>query len=529
MRNLLKKESCFKVGEFMKKIVNYLLIFIGLFFIQIGVADAADYYYLPGGKKYMKTGDVLLCEYKFGVFAEDGYFLEPNNEYMRQIINGEAVGLQISADKISVGKMNPSGEGMSSYLEIAAKEINENGKIYNPASLSYSNIDKISYYDGYGSKTIQVGGSHKHYINLPSAFTVDVGEDVDLDSTTDMYICPKYLSITKQEDNDGTTGYLWSFSDVNSEEKDSVLTGYVNNYIGSNVFDSRGNFKEIVFNYEPFFKEHKLPSSIDTSYKGGLNVGETGNEGIDDDANKQKDSKTVASCDYYYVNSIGCSDQIEVDFIEYNGEITTVCGGSSCGVIDFDTMNANIKSRPERLDHYLIKNSDGSYKCKNTEQDEGNLFYCSIVIITSTTTFIATPDVENLNQSSCSPVYYSNKAYDNPNCPNPNNQKPVTNTGEYETSYGCSILSGPLGDKINWAFNLIKYSGVILAIALGMWDFAQAILTDAEDRNQKAAKKLVRRIIAAAIIFLIPTLTQFLLTIIKIPGYYNDTCIKAEG
>lgn len=96
---------------------------------------------------------------------------------------------------------------------------------------------------------------------------------------------------------------------------------------------------------------------------------------------------------------------------------------------------------------------------------------------------------------------------------------------------GCAVLSEPVKDKINWFLNLIKYGGTILVIVLGSVDFLKATVSDEDGASKKAFQKLTKRLIAAALLFLLPLLIQFLFTtvnnpLIEIPGFNVDkpTC-----
>ena len=91
---------------------------------------------------------------------------------------------------------------------------------------------------------------------------------------------------------------------------------------------------------------------------------------------------------------------------------------------------------------------------------------------------------------------------------------------------GCAILTPPILEKLNWAFNIIKYVGSILAILLGSVDFLKAVFSDEDKATNKAAQKFLKRIIAAILIFLLPLMIQFVLNNVEIEGFNKDapTC-----
>lgn len=76
----------------------------------------------------------------------------------------------------------------------------------------------------------------------------------------------------------------------------------------------------------------------------------------------------------------------------------------------------------------------------------------------------------------------------------------------------CGIISQDMIGIINWVLNIIKIAGPILAIVLGMLDFAKVMVAEDADKTYKEAwKKFIRRIIAAVLLLLTPMLLSFIL------------------
>lgn len=78
----------------------------------------------------------------------------------------------------------------------------------------------------------------------------------------------------------------------------------------------------------------------------------------------------------------------------------------------------------------------------------------------------------------------------------------------------------------NWIFKIVKwvrYIVPILLILLSVLDFMKAIASDSEDEMRKVGSKFVKRLIVAAIIFLLPLMLEFLLGIFGIAT--NDYCL----
>lgn len=102
--------------------------------------------------------------------------------------------------------------------------------------------------------------------------------------------------------------------------------------------------------------------------------------------------------------------------------------------------------------------------------------------------------------------------------------------GEYGMSIGdgggtasCSLSERVVG----WIFKIIKwirYLVPILLILLSILDFIKAIASNSEDEMRKVGAKFVKRLIVAAIIFLLPLMLEFLLGIFNIET--KDYCLK---
>ena len=57
------------------------------------------------------------------------------------------------------------------------------------------------------------------------------------------------------------------------------------------------------------------------------------------------------------------------------------------------------------------------------------------------------------------------------------------------------------------------FLGIVLLIVLGILDFTKAIFSSSEDEMKKAQSKFMKRVLAAVLVFLIPTLVNLLLKI----------------
>lgn len=100
------------------------------------------------------------------------------------------------------------------------------------------------------------------------------------------------------------------------------------------------------------------------------------------------------------------------------------------------------------------------------------------------------------------------------------------NIDEFEKSCNvdCGIFGGAFGALLKDALSLIRFAVPIIIIGLSIIDFIKATAAQNEAEVKKAATKLVQRMIVGVIIFLLPTLIEFVLAIADIP--YGTCGIK---
>lgn len=100
----------------------------------------------------------------------------------------------------------------------------------------------------------------------------------------------------------------------------------------------------------------------------------------------------------------------------------------------------------------------------------------------------------------------------------------VTNTNS-DNNNTINTCEGILGDKTNdktvaWLIDKIlsylKILGPLLIVVLSSVDFAKTIIMSDEENMKKAQKKLITRLLAAVLLFFVPTLVQLLLDIFGI-------------
>ena len=133
----------------------------------------------------------------------------------------------------------------------------------------------------------------------------------------------------------------------------------------------------------------------------------------------------------------------------------------------------------------------------------------------------------NVNAKSCKNQCKGNSDYNtcinkckkNKKSSNKSSNNSNSNTVSTTDSKECNAL---LGDKKNeesvaWLvqklLDYLKILGPILVVILSSVDFATAIVSNNDDTMKKAQKKLITRLIAAVLLFLIPTVVQILLDV----------------
>lgn len=101
----------------------------------------------------------------------------------------------------------------------------------------------------------------------------------------------------------------------------------------------------------------------------------------------------------------------------------------------------------------------------------------------------------------------------------------------YVPSVSVTENCNSIGDRlIAWIFkiiNMVRYIVPVLLIILGILDFIKAIASDSEDELKKAGSRFAKRLVASALVFIVPLVLQFILSIFSIPGLdpNNPFCV----
>ena len=94
-----------------------------------------------------------------------------------------------------------------------------------------------------------------------------------------------------------------------------------------------------------------------------------------------------------------------------------------------------------------------------------------------------------------------------------------------DLSIDCNILSEGLIDILRDFLNIIKIAGPLLALGLGTLDFVRTVASgDADKEMKNTFKRFSTRLIAAALLFLVPFILAFLMDLFlgNQDGYNSD-------
>lgn len=99
---------------------------------------------------------------------------------------------------------------------------------------------------------------------------------------------------------------------------------------------------------------------------------------------------------------------------------------------------------------------------------------------------------------------------------------------ELDNGFDCSDLEGDLLDTINDVFRIVQFAGFILVVILSMVDFFKAVGENEQESIKKAGQKVVKRVIALAILLLLPVVINTIFALLpldKTPaGEYDVLC-----
>lgn len=108
-----------------------------------------------------------------------------------------------------------------------------------------------------------------------------------------------------------------------------------------------------------------------------------------------------------------------------------------------------------------------------------------------------------------------------------------TGSGIDQQELGCQLLNTPgedgksILDELKTIFTVMQIAGVLILLLFSIWDFAKAITSSDDDRLKKVSKRFIYRLVAVAILLLLPVIIKMILEIMKVAGVtqIGDFCI----
>ena len=114
-----------------------------------------------------------------------------------------------------------------------------------------------------------------------------------------------------------------------------------------------------------------------------------------------------------------------------------------------------------------------------------------------------------------------------------NNSNTTIDMGQYNQSQNCNTLLGNPSDpnSVAWLIDKIltyaTIAGMGLVVVLSSMDFLKVVVKSDDDEMAKASKKLAIRLLLAALLFFVPTLTNAMLGIFGLTS--DSTCGIQQG
>ena len=78
----------------------------------------------------------------------------------------------------------------------------------------------------------------------------------------------------------------------------------------------------------------------------------------------------------------------------------------------------------------------------------------------------------------------------------------------------CTYLN-PIISIIKTVLSIVQWAIPIILIVIGTFDIMKAVIASKEDESKAAQKLLIKRVVYAVVIFLIPTIVYFVFNIVS--------------
>lgn len=90
----------------------------------------------------------------------------------------------------------------------------------------------------------------------------------------------------------------------------------------------------------------------------------------------------------------------------------------------------------------------------------------------------------------------------------------------------CSAIPAEITNITAMIYTIIKIGVPLLLIFYGMWDFGKSVMAGKEDEIKSNQKLFIKRLIAAAVVFLVLAIVQLVLGLVTTEDEDIMSCIK---
>ena len=104
--------------------------------------------------------------------------------------------------------------------------------------------------------------------------------------------------------------------------------------------------------------------------------------------------------------------------------------------------------------------------------------------------------------------------------------KATTTTNAGCSSVGVANIPQQIINITSLLYDLIRVGIPLLLIVIGMLDFGKAVIAGKEDEIKSSQKLFVKRLISAAVVFLVLALVELVLGLVASDSANMMTCIK---
>ena len=89
-------------------------------------------------------------------------------------------------------------------------------------------------------------------------------------------------------------------------------------------------------------------------------------------------------------------------------------------------------------------------------------------------------------------------------------------TGECESYLGNVYTKGTPAYMLNFAFNIMKYAAIVLLFVFTVVELAKSVADGKDETRKKATQNIIKRLIIAVVIFFLPLLINFILSLLGV-------------